>query len=148
MSLEFKTLKQLKEDCLLFNLPTRGTKEELLERLKAFCENCNYADLKVVYSAKPSDERKTEKTRKKKTRRKLHVDKMIADEAAGVETQVVKMDAGEYFVEFSCKICFDEQRQVVFLPCGHLVCCKICSNLVKKCPICRNEIAEVQEIFL
>ena len=37
-----------------------------------------------------------------------------------------------------CKICMDAEVNVVFLPCGHLVCCSSCAPALKNCPICRG----------
>ncbi|XP_059152420.1 baculoviral IAP repeat-containing protein 7-like [Physella acuta] len=39
-----------------------------------------------------------------------------------------------------CKICMDEEVCVVFLPCGHLVCCSTCAPALTSCPICRAKI--------
>ncbi|CAL1528891.1 unnamed protein product [Lymnaea stagnalis] len=39
-----------------------------------------------------------------------------------------------------CKICMDEEVCVVFLPCGHLVCCATCAPALNSCPICRAKI--------
>ncbi|KAH9500236.1 hypothetical protein Btru_077545 [Bulinus truncatus] len=39
-----------------------------------------------------------------------------------------------------CKICMDEEVCVVFLPCGHLVCCSTCAPALNLCPICRAKI--------
>ena len=39
-----------------------------------------------------------------------------------------------------CKICAEREVQVVFIPCGHLVACEICSHKLKECPICRQKI--------
>ncbi|KAL3883107.1 hypothetical protein ACJMK2_029400 [Sinanodonta woodiana] len=36
-----------------------------------------------------------------------------------------------------CKICMDQSSCIVFLPCGHMVCCANCSPAMRKCPICR-----------
>ncbi|KAJ8314792.1 hypothetical protein KUTeg_006942 [Tegillarca granosa] len=35
-----------------------------------------------------------------------------------------------------CKICLEEQLAMVFLPCGHLVCCTKCAPALRKCPKC------------
>ena len=40
----------------------------------------------------------------------------------------------------NCIICFDNQIQVVFLPCGHQLACLTCSQKMQTCPICRKEI--------
>lgn len=39
-----------------------------------------------------------------------------------------------------CKVCMDRERGVVFQPCGHLVSCWNCSNLISDCPVCRSPI--------
>ena len=47
-----------------------------------------------------------------------------------------------------CVICFDLNKSVIFIPCGHFATCEICSNSIKNnstndfdrnfvCPICR-----------
>lgn len=37
-----------------------------------------------------------------------------------------------------CKICFEKESCIVFLPCSHMVCCEKCFVGIKKCPICRG----------
>lgn len=39
-----------------------------------------------------------------------------------------------------CKVCMDHEIAVVFLDCGHVVCCDECSRKVIECPICRQPI--------
>ncbi|PVD28678.1 hypothetical protein C0Q70_11272 [Pomacea canaliculata] len=39
-----------------------------------------------------------------------------------------------------CKICLDRDVCIVFLPCGHLVCCAECSPALTTCPVCRQRI--------
>ncbi|KAM3328318.1 hypothetical protein P3S68_033010 [Capsicum galapagoense] len=36
-----------------------------------------------------------------------------------------------------CRICFEEQINVILLPCRHHVLCSTCCDKCKKCPICR-----------
>ena len=48
----------------------------------------------------------------------------------------------------TCKICLDREIAVVFLECGHVVCCDECSKKVFECPICRQPIkAKVRAFF-
>lgn len=47
-----------------------------------------------------------------------------------------------------CKICFNKQRAVVFLPCGHFVCCSKCGLKITKCPICRVAIMSIVHVFM
>ncbi|XP_069139199.1 baculoviral IAP repeat-containing protein 8-like [Argopecten irradians] len=46
-----------------------------------------------------------------------------------------------------CKICMEEDVCVVFLPCGHLVCCFSCASLLHECPICRGAIEDKVRIY-
>jgi hypothetical protein len=46
-----------------------------------------------------------------------------------------------------CCICFDNQRDCVFIPCFHLSTCLECGQALKECPICRTNIVKVQQIF-
>lgn len=70
-----------------------------------------------------------------------------------------------------CVLCFDEQKDTVFIPCGHLACCRSfvppllrgllrtsqsssrasfahrCSKQVSKCPICRKAITHTVPVY-
>ena len=41
-------------------------------------------------------------------------------------------------VKDECVVCMDELVEVTFKPCGHKVCCNLCSKQLDKCPICRS----------
>ncbi|NWI59636.1 XIAP ligase, partial [Calyptomena viridis] len=47
-----------------------------------------------------------------------------------------------------CKICMAKDVSVVFIPCGHLVACKECAQVLNECPLCRTDIMKKQEIFM
>ena len=36
-----------------------------------------------------------------------------------------------------CKVCHKEDACMVFVPCGHLVCCVECGNKVSRYPVCQ-----------
>ncbi|CAI9717319.1 baculoviral IAP repeat-containing protein 7-A [Octopus vulgaris] len=46
-----------------------------------------------------------------------------------------------------CKICLDEDLNVVFLPCGHLVSCVSCAAALSNCPLCRKIVHGMVKIF-
>jgi hypothetical protein len=48
----------------------------------------------------------------------------------------------------TCKICMDEEVNIVFLPCGHLACCNSCAPALRNCPICRALIRGTVRIYL
>jgi len=54
----------------------------------------------------------------------------------------------------TCKICFTEKINAVILPCGHFALCIDCAkNLLRrnprntKCPICRNAVTNITQIY-
>ena len=48
-----------------------------------------------------------------------------------------------------CIVCMEEEREALFLPCGHLVCCRKCAGKTKrKCPICRKSVHAQQRVYL
>lgn len=47
-----------------------------------------------------------------------------------------------------CIICMVNERSVAFIPCGHFGTCKMCSEKITECPICRSFIKYTQKVFL
>jgi Inhibitor of Apoptosis domain/Zinc finger, C3HC4 type (RING finger) len=50
--------------------------------------------------------------------------------------------------EDTCKICFEQKRQICFFPCKHVCVCDSCSMKCKNCCICRERITGKLRIFL
>lgn len=48
--------------------------------------------------------------------------------------------------EQECKVCLDDPRECVFIPCGHILCCAVCAAATKKCPLCGQKILQVVRI--
>lgn len=46
-----------------------------------------------------------------------------------------------------CKICYDQQMGIVFLPCGHSLCCPSCAQAFSTCPLCRKTIQATVRAF-
>ena len=46
-----------------------------------------------------------------------------------------------------CKICLLREREIVFLPCGHFMCCRVCIFQIEKCSTCRKEINGIHKVF-
>uniref|UniRef100_A0A665V957 Leucine-rich repeat protein SHOC-2 n=1 Tax=Echeneis naucrates TaxID=173247 RepID=A0A665V957_ECHNA len=43
--------------------------------------------------------------------------------------------------------CMSGSSQVIFLPCGHVCCCQVCSNALLTCPLCRSNISQRIRLF-
>ncbi|KAF4073112.1 hypothetical protein AMELA_G00255130 [Ameiurus melas] len=41
-----------------------------------------------------------------------------------------------------CVVCMEDRSLVVFLPCGHICCCQVCSDALHSCPLCRSNISQ------
>ncbi|KAL4465899.1 hypothetical protein ABPG74_004136 [Tetrahymena malaccensis] len=53
--------------------------------------------------------------------------------------------------DMKCDLCNDQNKQMIYKPCGHLVCCKNCAtnnnNQIQVCQICNQQITEIVEIY-
>ena len=47
-----------------------------------------------------------------------------------------------------CKICMDNEVDLVLLPCGHLISCVNCAHKLKDCPVCRQFIKRIVRTFM
>lgn len=47
----------------------------------------------------------------------------------------------------TCNICYVEEIDSVYIPCGHKCSCSLCSSKLKSCPICRKQIKNVVKIY-
>jgi hypothetical protein len=49
--------------------------------------------------------------------------------------------------ENSCSVCWERPVKSAIAPCGHLVCCKVCVQYVKRCPVCRGKIESILNVY-
>lgn len=47
-----------------------------------------------------------------------------------------------------CKICYNEELQVLPIPCGHFSSCRNCASKTLQCPVCRKRIEKLESAFL
>ncbi|XP_071818500.1 uncharacterized protein [Apostichopus japonicus] len=47
-----------------------------------------------------------------------------------------------------CTICLDNDVEVLFLPCKHLITCADCATRIDTCPICRTEIDDKMHVYM
>ncbi|KAG2407861.1 uncharacterized protein HKW66_Vig0026830 [Vigna angularis] len=59
----------------------------------------------------------------------------------------IATSTGKTIEKVLCRICFEGEINVVLLPCRHRVLCSTCSEKCKKCPICRDSIAERLPVY-
>lgn len=46
-----------------------------------------------------------------------------------------------------CKICFAAERNICFVPCGHVVACPKCALSVQQCPMCRQQFTSTMRLY-
>ncbi|KAJ1375551.1 Zinc finger, RING-type [Sesbania bispinosa] len=68
------------------------------------------------------------------------------------ESEAYSSSSEELYDEKLCVICYDEQRNSFFVPCGHCATCYDCAQRIsegesKVCPICRRLVHKVRRLF-
>jgi len=63
-----------------------------------------------------------------------------------------------YDEDKSCIICFTRKKNTVFIPCGHTLCCTVCSKTIcekakedekyVECSICKKQVDTINKIYL
>ncbi|NP_001025583.1 E3 ubiquitin-protein ligase XIAP [Xenopus tropicalis] len=85
------------------------------------------------------------------------VEEFVSDLCAQKETVLEKPKEIEISLEEKlrqleeekiCKVCMDRRISIVFIPCGHLVACAVCADVLDKCPICCTIVERRQKIFM
>ena len=72
------------------------------------------------------------------------VKKITTQSAAGAETEKGKKVVVE---EKDCAICYENEKNAIFLPCKHNTTCMKCATKLKICPICREKIENYIQFF-
>ncbi|KAL3529315.1 hypothetical protein ACH5RR_008637, partial [Cinchona calisaya] len=71
--------------------------------------------------------------------------------ALGEQMEITKFNQQEYErlqnEKVLCRVCFEGELSVVFLPCRHCILCSTCSDKCKKCPICGVTITEKLPVY-
>ncbi|KAA8529215.1 hypothetical protein F0562_033986 [Nyssa sinensis] len=71
--------------------------------------------------------------------------------ALSEQTEITKFSQQEYErlqnEKVLCRVCFEEQINIVLLPCRHHILCSTCCEKCKRCPICRVCIEERLPVY-
>ena len=49
--------------------------------------------------------------------------------------------------EMKCKVCYEKEAKMLFLPCRHNIACEECSKVLKICPVCNAKIEQAILIY-
>ena len=75
---------------------------------------------------------------------------LLSNKFSIIESEIkdIKLKSIEYSNEKICEICCTKEKQLIFFPCKHYVCCDNCAEKIikeiKNCPICRTKILFVK----
>ena len=47
-----------------------------------------------------------------------------------------------------CVLCWNEEKRLACIPCGHLVVCVSCGQTIRTCPTCRKEIEAFVRVYM
>ncbi|KAJ8315519.1 hypothetical protein KUTeg_007669 [Tegillarca granosa] len=107
--------------------------------------------MKVIFDMEDSgeinstDEEKADNTKQSKETEKESSDPSIPDTTDRTKLMAENEELKD---RTRCKICCENSVSIVFLPCGHLVCCAQCAPALKNCAICRKEIKGTVRVCL
>ena len=48
----------------------------------------------------------------------------------------------------ACAICMIAAKEMAFIPCGHMACCRTCAPQCSTCPICRTPITQRLRVYI
>ncbi|NP_001296622.1 E3 ubiquitin-protein ligase XIAP-like [Hydra vulgaris] len=51
-------------------------------------------------------------------------------------------------IDLSCVICMDNNKEMIFLPCAHLIACSSCAKGQAFCPMCRSPIVSTLKTYM
>ncbi|XP_078446795.1 E3 Ubiquitin ligase family protein [Wolffia australiana] len=68
------------------------------------------------------------------------------EETQGKPDKVAE-NSGSHLMPDLCVICLEQEYNAVFVPCGHMCCCTLCSSHLHTCPLCRRRIEQVVRTF-
>ena len=51
------------------------------------------------------------------------------------------------YIDYRCKICFDNVATILVLPCSHISTCISCATCILYCPICRCNIKTLVKVY-
>ncbi|XP_065676808.1 E3 ubiquitin-protein ligase XIAP-like isoform X2 [Hydra vulgaris] len=64
------------------------------------------------------------------------------------ESDLKSIQNSSHSIDLSCVICMDNNKEMIFLPCAHLIACGSCAKGQALCPMCRSPIVSTLKTYL
>jgi hypothetical protein len=80
----------------------------------------------------------------------FNLDTILSKQSSKIESQKAKLSSLEEFKMMNdCIICMESERNVIFRPCLHLICCETCGfgKIGSDCPECHTKIESKQIVM-
>lgn len=72
----------------------------------------------------------------------------VKDESMKTTTSKLGNDSSTSEDSKSCKICFANESNSVFIPCGHIIACLKCALAMNVCPACQSPFKEIFRVYI
>lgn len=64
------------------------------------------------------------------------------------QNEIIKQNLEEEFCDAKkCKLCYLNEYNTVFIPCGHIIACMKCASALTNCPVCRETFQSAIRIY-
>jgi len=60
---------------------------------------------------------------------------------------ILKVKNTNYKMFYNCIICGERKRNILFVRCRHLICCHVCAENMKECPLDGIQIVRKSHVF-
>lgn len=67
--------------------------------------------------------------------------------AAAAAARKAAEGAGDSYDGNTCVVCLDNPRNVLLMPCAHMVLCRDCAVNLRDCPTCRAKIRQQVQVY-
>lgn len=78
---------------------------------------------------------------------KLKNDTERESKIAAKHTQKAQTSTTDIDEAMLCKICHQNEQNVCFVPCGHVIACAKCALALNACPVCRSAFTHITRLY-
>lgn len=132
-------------ECIANAMASHSGEKHQIQNLE-FIELMPESDRHKEFSRNVTQE-KCQHLKQKKEKTILELQKKIIENEKYIKLLEERIDERKTSL---CTICIEEERNLIYFPCMHIVACTKCDQhqMIKKCPICRTKITNKQKAII